>query len=127
MGQPGERLVGNIGVSQLLQHLPRVGSGKNEHSILGRDVPQVNAAVPRHQLLQEVQIVVVRRTTTDQEETLAEEAVLQLRNRKLRADRAGRIERMRKADAAHFLRDVIGDDAVKERVRDACALRPRSW
>ena len=112
--QPGEGFIGNVGIGKRLQDFSCIRPGKDKHTILRGHISEMHRAVPRHEFLQEILIIIMGATARDQKKALAEQAIFELGDGEFRAHRTRGVERMGKRDAARFLWDVVGDESIQE-------------
>ena len=112
-GEPGEGLVGEVGVGELLQDCARIRAGEDQHAVLRRHRVEADAAVGRQQLLQDVVVVALPGAGGDEIEALRRRSV----DGELGADAAVRRQEMAEADAADLLRDAVGEDRIRARLR----------
>ncbi len=111
--EPRKRLVGNVGVCELLENVARLRSGQHEHAILRGRVFEIDRGVRRQELCQEVEIVIVCGTRTNQEEPLTPWSVAQSCDGEFGPHRTRWIEGVRQGETPHALWHVIGDDLVQ--------------
>ena len=111
--EPGEGLVGEIGVGELLQHVARARAGEHQNAPLRRDRVDADAAVGGQRLDQIVVVVPLQRAGRDEVEALRRAAV----DGELRADAAILRQQVAEVDAADRLRDAVRHQASRARPR----------
>ena len=107
--QPGECLVREISVGELLQHLARIRTGEHQHAEARGDGVKANRSIGRTELPQIVMVVALIGTSGDEIEATRRP----LKDGKLRTHAAARGELMAKCDAAHLLRDLVGENGLE--------------